>query len=61
MICFWVRLKRALERETGTETAFKLLSLRIEDEGGRRAGEAVEEDEENNSRIGDRRRASDII
>ena len=49
------------ERETGTETAFQLPSLRIKDEGGGRAGEAEEEDEEDNSRIGDRRRASDII
>ena len=40
MICFWVRLKRALKRETGTETptAFKPPSAKIEDERRKKRG-----------------------
>ena len=40
MICFWVRLKRALNGETGTKTptAFKPPSAKIEDERRKKRG-----------------------
>ena len=60
MICFWVRLKRALKRETGTETptAFKPPSAKIEDErrkkrgGGRGGDQKARRSESDAARLG---------